>query len=430
MPGERLAAVRAEMEYIENKNIFLIMMNTLKLRNRAIVEHGYQTAYIVYRMLECRGGYEMYELADIAIYVTFHDIGAYLTESGETLQTYDVKDTLAHTVLGYLICKYLSPYEDMAPVILYHHTDYNKQHEMEDWQWRLSAVLHIAERAVIYHSFLGEKFNPAMFDRLRGTRLWEEGLLYLKQADEKHKLFRKLESGDYRREMDELLEYMIFSNEEESKYLKSEMYFLGLRGQGAVTDAASCIAVCRCIADRLLLSAEEKRILYYAALLHDVGMLAISSDIVEAPGKLTDSERRLMETHVARAEETLKDCVDPEVLEIILAHHERGDGSGYPRHLKDGQMNRLQRILQVADTFTALIHERSYRPARTKKEVIDIFLEEQRRGRFPRQLVDIVTADFDIIRDEGHREAEKVMIMFQKVVEDYKRLAKQFAVKQ
>lgn len=418
------------MEYVSNKDIFLLMRDTLKLKEPAIVEHGYRVAYIVYRMLQCKGGYEMFELADIAIYATFHDFGACIQEGGGKLLSYDIKGYIPHSVYGFLICKYLSPHEEMAPVLLNHHIDYNRLKNLTPQAKELAAVFNIAERMDIYHNSLGDKFDSHIFDKLSGTKMWGIGMEWLFRAEREFRIFRMLENGSYLKEMDELLEYMIFSNEESSRYLDSLLYFLGVRSEYAVIDAATCMCVCRSIADRLLLSTEEKKILRYAALLHDVGMLAIPKEIIEAPRKLTDNEMQFLRTHVELVEKLLKNRVAPEVVEVILTHHERGDGSGYPRRLRDSQLNQLQRILQVADTYTALINERSYRPRKQKNEVIMILREEQRKGKFNKQLVDTIITFYDDIYEETRRQEAEVMEMYQKLVKDYEKLSKQFKVEE
>ena len=68
------------MEYIHSKDIFLLIRDTLKLADTQEMEHGSRVAYLLYKMLECRGGYEKFELADFVFLASLHDIGAYKTD--------------------------------------------------------------------------------------------------------------------------------------------------------------------------------------------------------------------------------------------------------------------------------------------------------------------------------------------------------------
>ena len=69
------------MEYIHSKDIFLLMRDTLKLMSRRAMDHGSRVAYYLYKMLECKGGYEKFELADFVFMASLHDIGAYKTDN-------------------------------------------------------------------------------------------------------------------------------------------------------------------------------------------------------------------------------------------------------------------------------------------------------------------------------------------------------------
>ena len=120
------------MEYIKSKDIFLLVRDTLKIVYPRLMKHGSRVAYMVYTMLREEGKYEEFELADIVMAATLHDIGAYKTERerlGDILR-YETKECMAHSIYGYLFFKYLSPIPDLAKVIMYHHMDYEQLKQM------------------------------------------------------------------------------------------------------------------------------------------------------------------------------------------------------------------------------------------------------------------------------------------------------------
>ena len=110
------------------------------------------------------------------------------------------------------------------------------------------------------------------------------------------------------------------------------------------------------------------------AWLHDIGKLAISDTILLKPGPLTDEEREIMQRHVQIGYDLVKGIPFlADAAEIIFAHHERCDGSGYPRGLKTEEIPVGARIFAVADTFDAMTSDRPYRralPFETSREVI------------------------------------------------------------
>ena len=100
-----------------------------------------------------------------------------------------------------------------------------------------------------------------------------------------------------------------------------------------------------------------------AAIVHDLGKIQIPAEILSKPGKLTDVEFMLIKTHPTAGHDILKDVKFPwPIADIVWQHHEKLDGSGYPRGLKDGQILIESRIMTVADVVEAMSSHRPYRP--------------------------------------------------------------------
>ena len=112
---------------------------------------------------------------------------------------------------------------------------------------------------------------------------------------------------------------------------------------------------------------------YLAGVIHDVGKMAIPSEILTKPGKISKEEFNLIKTHTQVGHDVLKDIDFPwPVADTVLQHHERLDGSGYPRGLKEKDILIEAKILGVADVVEAMSSYRPYRPALG----IDAALEE------------------------------------------------------
>ena len=401
------------MEYIKSRDIFVLMRNTLRLIHPRLMEHGSRVAYMVYKMLEDKGIYEEFELADIVMVATLHDIGAYKTEAGvlNDMLRYESRDSRAHTIYGYLFFKYLSPVEELAKVIMYHHMDYEQLRKM-DYEYKdVAAYINIAEKMDIYFSAMGSQFNMQMFHKQAGTRLSEEGLNRFYEVAKKHDIFTKLKTGDYKEELEGIIDYMIFSNEGKKKFLEMLMYCTGFRNEQSVVDSITTIHICDKLAGRLMMTEDTKERLYYGALLHDIGMLMIPKEITDAPRKLNSEEIKKIRLHVNAAEKVLGNMLREDVLSIVLGHHERGDGSGYPRRLRAQQMVQEQKVLQVADSVTGMTGERPYRKPLGKEKIIEELNEEASMGRMDRQIVSIFINFFDDIMQSVETESAEVMNM-------------------
>lgn len=127
------------------------------------------------------------------------------------------------------------------------------------------------------------------------------------------------------------------------------------------------------IAEELAFSAERRRKLKRAALLHDIGKLGVSNTILDKPGKLDDAEWEIMRMHSAHSEAILSRIgAFRSLAPIAGAHHERLDGKGYPRGLAGDQISLETRLITTADIFDALTADRPYRAAMSITKALGI----------------------------------------------------------
>ncbi len=407
------------MNLVHSKDIFAITRDVLKLLDPRVINHGIRTSYILYKMLQCDGKYEMFELAEFAYIATIHDIGSFKTDYMKDALSYETKDSMPHSIYGYLFLLYLTPFKDRAKILLYHHTDYNqlpdKNYEFVD----VINCLRVAEQMDIYSNILGEKFDYMMFQKQAGGKLSGRALELLYQAEKKFDIFRKLSTGEYKQELNELFDYLVLTNEEKKDCIVGLMYCVSFRSEFTMLDMVTCTNICMQIGEKLLLEPQDMELLYYASVLHDAGMCAISKEISEAPRKLTDEEMGMLRTHVDTIEDILRGRFDQQVVDIAIAHHERGDGNGYPKHLKEHQMSRLMRILQVADTVTGLTNPRSYRDPKPKNVVVDILEDEASKGRLSKEVVRMFAKYYDPMMESVHVKNEETLSTYNKLKENY-----------
>jgi len=142
----------------------------------------------------------------------------------------------------------------------------------------------------------------------------------------------------------------------------------------------------------------ELEILRYAALVHDQGKLSVPDYVLQKPGGLTPEEFSLMKSHAAKTELVLNAVrhLFPRrmrrIPEIASQHHERLDGSGYPKGLKGEQIPLLARIIAVADVFDALTSKRHYREPAADADVLAILRQEVERNHLDANVVDALEA--------------------------------------
>ena len=128
------------------------------------------------------------------------------------------------------------------------------------------------------------------------------------------------------------------------------------------------------VAQNLGMSSDEVDNIYYIALLHDIGKIAIPDSILNKPGRLTDEEFAVMKSHTTRGSKILKGISTiPQIIEGAKSHHEKYDGSGYPEGLKGENIPFVARIICCADCFDAMASKRVYKEPFTLDTIVSEF---------------------------------------------------------
>jgi putative nucleotidyltransferase with HDIG domain len=132
------------------------------------------------------------------------------------------------------------------------------------------------------------------------------------------------------------------------------------------------------LGEHLGLSPTRLRSLAIGGLLHDIGKLSVPESILRKPGALDEHEYDVIKLHPERGRELLNELggFDDTVARLVLDHHERLDGSGYPRGLDGRELDLPTRILSVCDVYDALVSSRVYRPAWDQEDALSLLRDE------------------------------------------------------
>ena len=171
-----------------------------------------------------------------------------------------------------------------------------------------------------------------------------------------------------------------------------------------------CQVLAACLATtekyRVEMSGDYVELIYLTSPLHDIGKVGVPDTVLLKPGQLTREEFEIMKTHTEIGAETLNALVDisPDAKylrmarDIAWSHHERFDGSGYPRGLNGHQIPLCGRIVAVADVYDALTTRRVYKPAYLHEQARDIILEGSGSHFDPDVVQAFLDAEDEIIR--------------------------------
>lgn len=145
------------------------------------------------------------------------------------------------------------------------------------------------------------------------------------------------------------------------------------------------------------LSEDDANSLYHASPMHDIGKMTVPHDILHKKGRFTPEEFEIMKRHTSNAFELLSSSqrkLTRAAAIIAHEHHEKWDGSGYPRGLEGDNIHIYGRIVALADVFDALTHKRCYKNAWEAQEAVE-FIRSHRGTHFDPALVDLFVDNID-----------------------------------
>ncbi len=261
-----------------------------------------------------------------------------------------------------------------------------------------------------------------------GDYYWVDAIIepYYNDADEvigyyavRHNITDKKELESFKKDLEKVNEFLedeiqnrikdiVTLNKGIRETQKEIIFTMGTIGESRSKETGNHVKrvaeYSRLLAEYSGLDRYQTQLLQEASPMHDIGKVGIPDAILNKPGRHTADETKIMKTHTTLGFDMLKHS-DKELLKIAATvayeHHEKWDGSGYPRGLKGNEISIYARITAVADVFDALGSDRVYKKAWRDEDIFQM-LEEQKGKHFDPLLVDIFlnnVEDFKKIRD-------------------------------
>jgi diguanylate cyclase (GGDEF)-like protein len=196
----------------------------------------------------------------------------------------------------------------------------------------------------------------------------------LKGADDacyRAKFLRKNRVEAYYSILEELQKDMDESGREIIASIKTLIAVINAKDKYTYRHVERVVYYCMLLADNLKMDETERKRLVYAAYLHDIGKISISEDILMKSEKLTTEEWNILKLHPQYAVEIIENVPAlHDSVPVIIEHHERFDGTGYPNGLKGEDIDPMARLLTVVDSFDAMTSMRPYQHKKTYSEAV------------------------------------------------------------
>lgn len=418
---------------MNGRNIITVLSRALNLLDYRIIDHGQRVAYIIYKMLLAEGRYTGKDLFMRCFLSALHDIGAYKTEEIDSLTNpamaadFEIRNTLNHSAYGYLFLKEFSVLDELSEAILFHHFRYDYLVENHISQREIAAKIFLADRVDILLSQGTLKIDESLFSEYRDTVFCANDIDLMVKLEKEDDLTEKLTSGEYMETLTDFYALIELDETETLSFLKTLAYLIDFRSEFTVLHNIGTVNFSVEIGKLFGLSGEELNKIYFGALLHDVGKISTSVAVLEKIDKLNDFEYKMIQDHVIVTESILMGCVDEEILKIAARHHEKLDGTGYPRGLSEKDLTFNEQIVAVSDILSALYGKRSYKDAFPADKIKSILQDMADNRKISKPIVDMVTEHYDLLVAQVEISCQKLIGNYNNLKTQHEKIMKQFS---
>lgn len=409
------------MNYITSRNIFYLGCEILKFIDSELAHKGLRLAYMTYRMLFNKGGYDEYEIAEFAHIAFLSVIGELALKKNKILFT---PTDPRIGVMASLYIKAGTCYGDRADILTYSDLTVQEVDKLDYPYKDVVGVLSIIKKAEELYEQSGKNVTMKEFEPFAGKKYSTNNMMLMLRCIRKDDILSKMELGIYEKELWEFLDYMLFTNEEKDNLIDFDFSLLSFKGTYRYLEPLISDSIADVIAKEILSDKKERERLHIAAMYCDIGELEYSDEELYQTGKLSHDQVAHLREHVEKGERILrKYFCDEQTIDIALYHHERINGMGYPKGRKNEAISRAMRILQVSTELAKYFNPKLYPERKSSDELKKMLEYEADHDRLDDICVRKTVANFDRIEESVKNAVKQYAIEQKEILVRYKTIA-------
>jgi len=411
---------------INLQDLLICMSKAQDIMSPHLSNHHQQVAYLAFRLAE-QIDLPIEQQKNCFQAALIHDIGALSTDEKLNLIENEPLTINNHAIKGAKLIEQFQPLQQVSNIIKYHHVPWlngvGNMCNREKIPFE-SHIIHIADRTCamirsgsnvisqlpeIISTIQNQKdsiFVPVLVDALielsKKEYIWFDLISdYPVRTIKNYELFDVLNL-----KVDDVVDLaLVFSQ------------IIDFRSSFTARHSAGVAKTAECLAELVGFSPYKCKMMMIAGYLHDLGKLAVSNEILEKPGKLSEDEFNVIRSHTYYTYHLLESIPAFKIInEWASYHHEKVDGTGYPFHIAGEKLSLGSRVMAVADVFTAVTEDRPYRKHMDDERAKQVLNDMVDSGALDGNVVAILLANFEKIKrkcDAGQQEATE---RYQKIV--------------
>ena len=387
--------------------------------NRGYVDSGMRVGFIMKRYADY---YKIDEEigTKLVLLCLLKDIGIYYQDDIIPKDNHALAAASSYTFL-----RYCSPLEDYAKPLLFYKAKYMEDVDSVDYYFGL--LMTLINQVVMYDyqeytldeiaEFLradkSGTFHPEQIKKIIKLLRTQEDIL--EKLNDKSSLF-----------IYETTNYILkanFTDEELLGFIDTTNFAFEFHNHETLAHTVTTAEIAKELAKRSRLTDGMIEEIYLAALVHDIGKIRVPIEVLCFPGRLEGENLKEMQRHVTYTKEILENSFSYKIVEIASNHHEKLDGSGYPRGLRSIDLSIGDKIIAVADIASALYCKRSYKASFSPEKIIEILNSDAKAGKIEQRIVNHLVNDFDEIMGEAKKKEEVVLNKYSAMKQKYEELS-------
>jgi len=364
------------------KNILISIIESIDRYNFLLKDHHRRTATIAYQLASSYG-LNTEQISTLVLSASIHDIGALHIQERDKLLYIDVEDPEAHEILGENILMGFKPFNNIGRVIRHHHIVYD---DCQSGKYKLDDIpfecffLHLADRIDVLMATQSQSNNPkqSVIDEINKRF----GNVFMPELKETFNILTSTDEFWENIDNDSFHELLFMSLESDMIDIDSDdleglaslfARVVDYKSKWTSYHSKSVSFIAYRTAQLMGLSDDICFELKIAGYLHDLGKIAVPTEILEKPSYLDKREMSLMKTHVNYTSLILSRIEGlGSIAKWAASHHEKRDRTGYPLKRSANDFTIEMDILAFSDIISALAEDRPYRAALSQEHIIEI----------------------------------------------------------
>lgn len=405
--------------YYNSSTVMKYLRKVLNEINHGYMDSGLRTGFIMKRYIE------KYKInpergPKLVLLCLLKDIGLFYQDD------YIPKDNHALAAASsFLFLNYCSPLREDAKPLFYYKAKYIPDIDNEDYRYGL--LMTLINQIVMYD------YQEYTLDEIEELLRKDKNKYDPEQVKNVIKLLRKEEdileklnnkTSLYIYETQNYILQTKYTDEELLGFINTTNFSFEFHNHETLAHTVTVAVIARALAKKSRLPDSMSEEIYLAGLVHDIGKIRVPKEVLCYPGRLEGDMLKEMQRHVSYTREILEGSFSYKIVEIASNHHEKLDGTGYPRALRAIDLSIGDKIIAVADIASALYCKRSYKASFPAEKIISILETEAENGKLDKRIVEHLVDNYDEIMAEAKERENIVLKMYAEMKEKYEALKK------